>query len=557
MHAWLCAAALTAAGCIGAIDDPHGSASPGDGTGRDAGRDLSDGGTLAACRSAGEIGHAPLARLTRMQYGNAVTDLFAPVDVGRPGSSLVEDSALGGFRNNSAIPVSDLELRAYADEAALAAEVARANADVLTGCAMPDAADEEACVRSFVDGFVTRAYRRPVTEDETARLLELFHALRGAGETYAGAVSGLVETVLQSPHFLYRLELPGGEPGTVVPLDGYQVATRLAFFLWETIPDEALLAAAAAGELTSPEDVEAHARRMLDAPQAGRAIESFHLQWLGVDDVAAIDKDTEVYPVFDATLAQLMRRETALFADHVVREGDGRLETLLLGGFSFLRGDLYTLYGLPGGTAEWARVEMDPAVRPGLLTHASFLASHAHPDQTSPVHRGKTIRENLFCETLPAPPADVDDTPPDPDPSLTTRERFAAHNEVEACAGCHRMMDPIGLTFEGFDGVGQHRTMEAGRAVDTSGEIHGTDVPGAIDGVRELSERVLESRQARECLVRNWYRFAVGRLETSEDACSLGDAYARFEAADFDIRELLIGLAVSDSFRNYLVPEVE
>lgn len=553
---WVCAATLGAAGCVGAIEDPSGEgAGP---AAEDRPRPDADDPFPAddeLCQAASTVGFSPLTRITNTQYANAVRDLLAPVDVGDPGANLLTDSELGGFRSNAGIPVSDLELRGYAEEAARIAGIVSGSVEAITGCASPASSEEEACVLSFVERFVPRAYRRPVTADDTERLLALFAAVRGEGVSFDDSIATVVEAVLQSPHFLYQVELPDAAPGEVVALDDYQVATRLSLFLWDTIPDETLLSAAAAGELQTPEQIEAQARRMLEAPEAARAIQSFHLQWLGVEDLASLEKDAEQFPQFDARLARLMRRETAMFTDHVVRSGDGRLETLLLGGFTFLSGELYDLYGLEPGGSDWAMVETDPSLRPGLLTQAGFLASHSHPDQTSPVHRGKTIRENIFCETLPAPPPDVDDTPPDPDPDLTTRERFAEHNENPACSGCHQMMDPLGLTFEAYDAIGQHRPMEAGRPVDTSGEIVATDVEGPIDGVRELSERVYASAQARQCLVRNWYRFALSRLETGADLCSMGEAYAAFERSGFDVRELLVAITRSDSFRLYQVPE--
>ena len=555
---------LVTSACTGLIDDPSATDGPGSGvspTGDDGALDSSGplpGADDAICGAGPSVGLTPLNRLTNAQYANAIRDLLAPLDVGNPAADLVAESALGGFKNNSAIPVSELEYRGYADQAARVAGLAATSAGAVFGCAPTSSAEEESCVRAFIDRFVTRAYRRPVAPDEAERLVALFETMRTEGDSFEGAASMIVEVVLQSPHFLYRMELPTGTAGDVVALDGYQVATRLSFFLWDTIPDEELLAAAASGELETPEQIEAHARRMLDAPEAQRAIESFHLQWLGVDDVTLVEKDAATFPLFDRALARQMRDETATFVDNVVRTGDGSLETLLLGGFSYLEGDLYEIYGVepPASGESWARVELDPDVRPGVLTHPSFLAAHSHPDQTSPVHRGKTVRENFFCATLPAPPPDVDDTPPDPDPSLTTRERFAEHSENPTCAGCHQLMDPIGLAFEAFDALGQHRTTEAGRPIDTTGRIVGTDVEGDIDGLRDLSERIYESREARECLVRNWYRFALGRLETGQDLCSLGAAYESFEGAGRNVRELMIAIVKSDAFRLYRIPEV-
>lgn len=546
------AAVALAAGCSGLIDDPGGAARTGDdgSLDRDGPLPVDD----PTCTADARVGLAPLGRLTNAQYANAVGDLLAPLDVGDVAAGLVSESALGGFRSNAAIPVSDLEYRGYAEQAARLAGLVRADASTVLGCAPASASEEEACVRSFVARILRRAYRRPASNEEVDRLVALFTTLRGEGDGFAVAASMIVEVVLQSPHFLYRLELPEGEPGQIVALDGHQIGARLSFFLWDTIPDDALVAAAEAGELASADGVEAHARRMIESERARGAIESFHLQWLGIDDVGEIEKDASAFPLFDRELARAMREETAVFVDRVVRTGDGSFETLMLGGFSFLDGDLYSLYGVaPAG--QWEHVSFDPEVRPGLLSQASFLAAHAHRDQTSPVHRGKVVREGFFCETMPAPPPDVDDTPPDPDPSLTTRERFAEHSENETCASCHQLMDPIGLAFEAYDGIGQHRTVEAGRPVDASGEIVGTDVSGEIDGVRALSERIYESQQARECLVRNWYRFALGRLETEADLCSLADAYGAFERSGRDVRELMVAITRTDAFRLYLVPE--
>ena len=541
-------------GCTGTIDDPADApAIGGAGVRPDSDGPLPSGDP--ACDGEARVGDAPLSRLTNAQLGNADRDLLAPLDVGDVEAGLVAESAIGGFRSNAAIPVSDLEERGYADQAARVAALVAADPAPVLGCAPTSPADEASCVRSFVERFLPRAFRRPVGADEIERVLALYDTVRGEGETFAGAASVIVEATLQSPRFLYRLEMPAGSAGEIVPLDGHQIASRLSFFLWDSIPDEELAAAAAAGHLSSAAGIEAHARRMLASPRAQAAIESFHLQWIGVDGIGSIDKDTTAFPVFDRDLARAMRDETAMFVDRVVRTGDGSYETLLLGGFSFLSGDLYALYGVTA-LGEWEHVSFDPNVRPGLLSQASFLAAHAHPDQTSPVHRGRAIRESFFCETLPAPPPDVDDTPPDPDPSLTTRERFAAHDEVAACAGCHQLMDPIGLAFEAFDAVGQHRTMEAGRPVDTTGAIVGTDVEGPIDGVRELSERLVESGQARECLVRNWYRFALGRLESEAELCSLVEAYETFERSGRDVRELIVAITRTDAFRLYRIPEV-
>ena len=502
------AAAILALGCQGLVTAPEVVEPDGPGTIP----------PLDSCADVTSVGPAPLARITNARYAGAVADLLDPIEVGDPTAGLVADSALGGFHSNAAVPLGDLELRAYADEAARLGDLVIAEPEPWIACPTEPTA-ELGCARAFIAVFMTRAFRRPVDDAEIDGALGLFSATRDA-LPFIEAIATVVETVLQSPHFLYQVELAPDdvEDGDIIALGDHELATRLAFFLWNTAPDETLRDAAEAGELRDAAGIERHARRMLANPRARAMVHSFHAQWLGVDDLRDTDKDAEAFPTFDRTLGTLMRREIELFAADVVLDGDGRLETLLLSRDAFARLGLYEHYGIAGASETWERVELPEGQRAGLLTRAGFMAAHAHPDQTSPVHRGRTIRENFFCETLPAPPPDVDDTPPDPDPNLSARERFAAHSEVASCAACHQLMDPIGLAFENYDGIGRYRMSEgAGAPIDASGEIHGTDVAGTFDGPLELSRRILESEQARQCVVRNWFRYALGRGETDAD----------------------------------------
>jgi uncharacterized protein DUF1588/uncharacterized protein DUF1585 len=196
------------------------------------------------------------------------------------------------------------------------------------------------------------------------------------------------------------------------------------------------------------------------------------------------------------------------------------------------------------------RVELDPTRRAGLLTQASFLASHAHENQTSPVARGVAIIRNVLCVALPDPPPNVDNAPPDPMPGATTRQRFAVHESDASCAGCHKMIDGIGLGFEAYDAVGAFRTMDGGQAVDATGNVLAApEINGPFDGAVALAKELAGTQQVQQCVARQWFRFALGRLEGAPDGCSLLGMFDAFETSHHDVRQLLAAIATSDAFR--------
>jgi hypothetical protein len=360
--------------------------------------------------------------------------------------------------------------------------------------------------------------------------------------------------MLQSPSFLYHLEptLPAaGE--AVAPLDDWEVASRLSYFLWHTMPDEELFAAAAAGELTATTGLMAQAERMLDDPRAADAIGSFHVQWVGVSELELEDKDLDLFPSFTPALRTAMLAETRAFADHVIRRGDGTLDTLLTASYSLLQGPLFEVYGVtaPPGHDPLEPIDLPPGQRAGLLTLPSVLSAHAHANQTSPVHRGVMVRENLMCQDLPPPPPDVDNAPPDPDPNATTRERFAEHTADPACSACHRLIDGIGFGFEHYDAIGRYIDQESGKPIDATGQILGSDdIDGPFDGVPELAAKLASSAQVRECAALQWLRFSLGRQERDADECSTQAAIAAFEDSGFNIRQLLLAIVGTDAFRH-------
>ena len=295
---------------------------------------------------------------------------------------------------------------------------------------------------------------------------------------------------------------------------------------------------------------------MLSDAKAAEAVGDFHLQWLGLDDLDSLQKDTALFPAFGPEAARQMREETRRFASTVVLSGDGKLRSLLTAPFGFPGASVLPIYGNTAGagfaggqTLPMGATAFDPGKRGGLLTQASFLAAHAHANQTSPVARGKAVRESLLCDPPPPPPPALNVVAPDPAPGLTTRQRFAQHERDPGCAGCHAMMDPIGFGFEAFDAIGRHRTMEEGQPIDARATLTGTDVDGPFEGAVQLGAKLAGSNQVRACVAQQWFRFAFGRDGLNEDACSYWAGVDAFVASGFDVRAMLLAYVTSDAFR--------
>jgi hypothetical protein len=490
---------------------------------------------------------SPLRRLTRQEYNRTIRDLLG--DDSAPADRFPADEVSGGFGNNAAVlGVSPLLAEKYQEAAEALAARAVQDLGALVGCD-PVRTGEEACARAFVERFGARAYRRPLTPTERDRLLAVF-AVGRTGGSFGEGIEVTLRAILQAPAFIYRAEhgRPARPGEKLVGLTGHEVATRLSYFLWGTMPDARLFEAAARDALATPAQVAAQARQMLADPRARPAVVEFHRQWLGLAALDHLSKDREAYPEFDAPLAAAMAAETAAFVEDVVFGGAGTLGALLTSTRGFVSPALARLYGVSGGDGRQP-VTLPASERAGLLTQAGLLSVHALPDQSSPVHRGKMIREQILCDQMPPQPPNLMVSPPEVDPRRPTRERFAQHAEDPACSGCHRLMDPIGFGFEAYDGIGRFRTSDGGRAVDASGELVDTeDADGPFRGARELADRLAGSRDVRDCAATQWYRFAFGRLEGPGDECSLRGLRAAFDAAGGDVRELLVALTTTEAF---------
>jgi len=350
-------------------------------------------------------------------------------------------------------------------------------------CRPAKAGDEEGCARTIITSLARRAFRRPVSNADVSRLLTFYRTGRAKGSFEEGVQMAL-RRILASPSFAFRVEddPPKAAAGTIHRISDIALASRLSFFLWSSIPDDALLEAAERGQLKTPAELERQVRRMLADPRADALVTNFAGQWLHVRNLRNIVPNHDEFPDFDDTLREAFRRETELFFGSIMREDRGVLD-LLTADHTFVNERLAKHYGIPNVYgSHFRRVTLDEDARRGLLGKGSLLMVTSHADRTAPVLRGKWILENVLGAAPPPPPGPV---PPletsDASQPRSLRERMEAHRVSPSCSGCHKVMDPIGFAMENFDAVGTWRTHEAGLPIDSSGQLaDGTKVDGVI-----------------------------------------------------------------------------
>lgn len=501
--------------------------------------------TAAACRDPALPTEAPLRRLTEREYRNTVRDLFP--GVGLPEFQLGEVVSHHSFDNEaSGQAVAALIIERY-DAAAEA--IARAAMTMLSAWApcrpLNDAAG---CARRIMAELGPRVYRRPLASDEQTRLGD-FAAEAVTAFGFDGGVALALRGLLQSPHFLYRLE-PGvaGAEGAVVPLDGFELATRLSYLLWQTMPDAALFDAARSGRLGEVEGLRAEAERLLDDPRARAVLRDLGRQWTGIDRLNVVDLDRAAFPEL-AGAREDLKTSALAFVEEELASGDVR--SLLLTSRAYLNRNLAGLYGAPEPSgAGWDWVPLDPGQRAGLLTQAGLLASTSHGLGHAPILRGTFVLERILCMPLPAPPPDVNAAIPEPAPGelRTTRQHIEETHGSGACVGCHSIIDPVGFAFEHFDALGRYRTSERGLPVNASGTLALDDGDLRFDGAVALSRALAERPEVAECAGRQLFRFALGRREVDADACRIAHLGER-AASEGGFRQALLSLVESPSFR--------
>ena len=495
-------------------------------------------------------GTATLRLLTRTQYDNTLLDLLG--DSTHPAQTFPPEHRVENFENNAEThQANPLLVEKYWGAAReVSARAVTERLDTIAPCAEGSSL---ACVDSFLTSFGKRAFRRPISPEEAQTYRKLYEKAEPT-LGYATAIGLVLEAMLQSPQFLYRVEAPiAATPETgAIPLGGFELASRLSYFLWNSMPDDELFRAADAQELITPAEVEAQARRMLTSPKARAMVTDFHRQWLDLDRFDGLARDDVNLPDIDSDeLTDSWKQSLLSYVDFVYWDGGGKLKDLFTSDLMFVDPALAGIYGVTAPAEGTFAGVAQPGQRAGLLTQPALMALLSHADQSSPIQRGVFVRSQILCDPPDPPPPTVDNTPPDPDPSLTTRERFKVHTANAVCAQCHELIDPLGFGFENFDHFGRFRSEENGLLVDASGAVVDSPDP-AIDGPFttpfELAERLGSSQTVLNCLSTHWYRFAMGRVETESDSCSLDQAKTRFVSTGGDLRELLVALTLTDAF---------
>jgi mono/diheme cytochrome c family protein len=417
-------------------------------------------------------------------------------------------------------------------------------------CTPEERAEDLECARDILSSLVRNAYRRPATEADLADLLPFY--AEGRETSFDLGIQKALERLLVSPQFLFRIERERpGPDGAAYPLSDLELATRLSFFLWSSLPDAELLDRAEAGELGDPDVLDAQVRRMLADPKADALVENFASQWLFLGDVDLKEPDPLLFRHFDDTLREAFRRETELFVSSIFRE-DRSVRELLDADYTFLNERLAAHYEIPGVRgSHFRRVTLPPdSHRGGLLGQGSILMLTSYSTRTSPVLRGKYVLDNLLAAPPPPPPPDVPALTTgsgDSGGTLTIREAMVRHRENPACALCHASMDPIGVALENFDAIGRWRDTEGGAAVDASGVFpDGT----SFEGVSGL-EAVLSSRPENfvRALTERLMMFAIGRNVRYYDAPAVRAIVREAAGEDYRFESLVLGVVRSVPFR--------
>ena len=505
------------------------------------------------------LGTAPMRRLSNVEYLNTLSDLFPGAAPTLP--PLPADAPVAGFENDAAsLGPSDVRIARYEEIAFIFTRDATADDAALarfTGCAaFATDPEQQACAEQFVDAFGLVTHRRPLEAEERTRYLMLFDTQRRAID-FRGAIQLVAMAMLQGPYFIYRLELsPGAGGGPTIALSDWELATRMSYFLWQSMPDQELLDAAAAGELSDPMLAELHARRMIEDPRAAEAVIDFHRQWLELDRIYAGEHATRANDpegVWTASTQASAHEEMERFIGSVF-EREGTLSALLTSRRAFVNRTMAGIYGVegPADDATFLEVDLPAGERAGVLTRVSTMASHAHAGNPSPPLRGVYVMTHLLCDPPEAAPAGVDLSPPTAPPGsgpMTNRQLFDERTARPACSRCHTQINGIGYGFEHYDERGVYLELDESLPVDATGTLEGTDVDGPYDGAIELSERMADSRTIEACATERFFRFAAGRAPELADTCVLGTLRARFHEAEGDMRELMVALITSPELR--------
>lgn len=505
-----------------------------------------------------------IRRLTHSQYNNTLRDLLG--DQTRLANGFPQEDFVSGFKNRAeGQGIPPLLAEAYSAAAERAARSAFRGGDHqgLIPC-KPRSSTDVDCADAFVKDFGAKAFRRPLTAAEVRVYTDLLHNEAMRTDEFMSGAQMVVEAMLQSPHFLFRTEHGAG-----AELAQHETATRLSYFLWDTMPNDELRAAAAAGELETIEQVEAMARRMLKDQRARSSMEEFLAQWLRFDRTLTATRERRLFPEFNAELARAMTEETRQLFDYLVWE-DGDFREFFSADYSFISTALAELYGLPAPEEEFAKVTYPAdSGRGGVLGHGSIMTLTSGPSDTSPTGRGLFIREHFLCHDVPPPPPGVDATLPMVTESrpLTNRDRLKIHLNSTPCMSCHKLIDSIGVGFEQYDAIGQFREQlllkfkdpsydgeddekkEIEVKLDLNTEAYVQGLEGSeFSTPKELGQILANDPGCQRCMVKQLFRYAMGREETAGDQIAIDGMLDAFESSGFKFREMMVAVVKSEPF---------
>jgi hypothetical protein len=494
-----------------------------------------------------------MRRLTRFEYNNTVRDLLQ--DKSLPANTFPSEESGNGFGNDAdaqAVVAALAEQYVSVSEKVALAATATDRIASLAPCAkqVTDAASETSCARTIAETFTPKAWRRALVAGEADSLVTLFQTVRTTSD-FSKSVASMLEAILESPEFLYKPEFgmdAPGRPGVKQPT-GDEMATRLSYLFWGSVPDDALRAAAAAGELSTPAGVRTQAQRLLADPKAREVVRFFFDSLLPIQSLASLERDAAAYPMFSAKIGSLMRTETQTFLENEIFTGPGKWPGVFTAPYTYVNQELAAYYGLTGVTGDaFQKVMLPPqSHRAGLLTHAGILAGPVHSNHENPVVRGSFIVQKLMCRPIPLPTGEIAAkvTPPDPKSAATARQRYTVHSSDPVCRGCHQNMDPLGYALENFNVVGLWRDQENGVTIDASGTA---PVLGTFNGAIELGQRLAESEDAQQCFATHWLNFGYGRTLKDAEACGVESVRTKFKESGYNVQEMLLALTQSEAF---------
>jgi hypothetical protein len=500
-----------------------------------------------------------LRHLSQLEYLNTVRDLLK--DTSLTTNDVPPESPIGNF-DTFPFPVPDVvgstDANAYSSLATTLAANAVAKIGNLLTCTPTagNTASESACLTTFLSTFGLNAYRRPLTATEISGFQTLYQTGRTTlALDFNGAIGLLIEEMLQSPGFLYHWEEGPAKTvhdttnPNVIQLDPYAVASRLAYYLTSTMPDQTLLSAAAAGQLSTADQISAQAQRLLQSSNASAAVQNFFEQLFQVTNLTSVSKDPTAYPTYEASLETAMDTEFRTFFTSNVLKGSGLFSELFTSKSTVANQELAQVYGVTGVTGTAMQPVTLDANRSGFLTMPAFLTLNGASNDSNGIYRGHSIFMQLLCNAL-TPPANVMiPTPAPPMPGQTMRQVLDVHGSNPCAASCHSQMDPFGFAFENYDGIGQYRTTDNGGAVNSVVTVNLDGTMQTVNNGVQLATLLSKSDEARQCFATQWVRYAVGRPDTDDDAASIGDAYTAFASNNFNVRNLLVGIATSRTFR--------